>query len=403
MSVVLRSTAVLTGAHALGYVISFAEVAVLARALGTNAYGELLWIQATALLASIVVDYGFNLSASREIAQNQKNQKLIKSICGEVFVAKLLLLTGVSLTLVLLYVWLQPTSAAMALAGFVYLVGFGLTPFWYFQGRERMGRAVSIEITTRAVAFLVLLFLVKTPDDATLALWIMAVGSFVCTLIASTVCRYEVGHFKYSLQGSLQQIRTSSALFLYKSGSQLMTTAATTVLGAIAGKAAVGLFAPTEKIVKAVIGLGLPVFQAFYPHLSRLLILDQRASQRQSIWLIGVVTIGGLTATILLLVFGPSLMTLMLGSNYDAVNDLLFLMIWLIPLRLLNQTLGFAVLLPAQLENRASLAMLISSLISLAIGALLSIELGAQGMVLGMLLGEGILLAFQLYMVRKIF
>jgi PST family polysaccharide transporter len=235
----------------------------------------------------------------------------------------------------------------------------------------------------------------------------MAIGSIACTGTTIAMCRFEVGRFTGSLQGAMTQLRQSTAFFIYKSSGQLMTTAATTVLGAIAGKAAVGIFAPTEKVVKAVIGLALPVFHAFYPHLSRLFVQDRQKTHRQSIMLVLFVSVSGLFAAIALSFAGPAIMHWMLGPGFDAVNQLLLLMVWLIPLRLLNQTLGFAVLLPANMEHRAGGATLLSSAISLGLGAYLAasqgVLQGAVGMVTGMLVGEALLLLAQLYLSKRVF
>lgn len=398
MKTVVRSTAALTIAQGLGYVISLAEVPILARALGPAAYGELIWVQATALLASILVDYGFNLSASREIARNRDSDSFVQRICGDVFIAKLMLLALVTLPLLIAYLVFTPVSVGMAFAGFIYFLGFGLTPFWYFQGMERMGRAVAIETVTRLAALIGLFLFVSNPENKTLGLTIMAVGSIACTGITILMCRTEVGSFKGSVKGAIAQLRQSMSFFVYKSSGQLMTTAATTVLGSIAGKTAVGIFAPAEKVVKAVIGLALPVFHAFYPHLSRLFVENRQKKHQQSIWLVAGVTISGLVAAIILSFVGPTIMAWMLGPGYDEVNQLLLLMVWLIPLRLLNQTLGFAVLLPAQKERTAGTAMLVSSVLSLGLGAFLAISHGAMGMVTGVLIGEAVLVAAQVYL-----
>jgi len=267
---------------------------------------------------------------------------------------------------------------------------------------ERMGRAVVVETITRFAALVGLFLWVKSPDDATLGLTIMAIGSIASTGLTIMMCRFEVGSFTGSLHGALIQLKQSTAFFVYKSSGQLMTPAATTVLGSIAGKAAVGVFAPTEKVVKAVIGLALPVFQAFYPHLSRLFVEDRQQKNRQSALLLASTTSIGLLAAIVLFFVGPAIMRWMLGPGYDAVNDLLILMVWLIPLRLLNQTLGFAVLLPANLERRAGVAMLWSSAISLGLGAYLATQYGAMGMVSGMLLGEALLLAAQVWLSKSL-
>lgn len=402
MKTVVRSTATLTGAHGLGYLISLAEVPVLARALGPTAYGELLWVQATALLASLLVEYGFSLSASREIARNRGDSASIKRICGEVFVAKLMLLSLVTAMFLIAYLAWTPVPVGMAAAGYLYFLGFGLTPFWYFQGLERMGHPVAVEILMRLIALIGLFYFVDTPSDGTLALTIMAISSIACTGATILMCWRETGNFEYSLRGGINQLYKSTSIFLYKSSTQVMATAATSILGIIAGKVAVGFFAPAEKLVKAVTGLATPLFHAFYPHLSRLFIENRQKNIAQAKKLIVFVTIFGLSAATILALLGPVIITWMLGPGFDKVNQLLTAMVWLIPLRLLNQTLGFAVLLPAQLEGKASTITLISSGLSLGLGAYLTISYGAMGMVMGMLIGEATLAIAQIFMVTRL-
>lgn len=401
MKVVYRSTVALTIAHAFGYAISLAEVPILARALGAEAYGELIWVQATALLASIFVDYGFTLSASRSIAQDRANKGLIKKIAGDVFFAKTLLMLAVLTPLVLVYVLLMPVQIGLAIAGFAYLVAFGMSPFWFFQGTERMGRAIAVEIVTRSIALVAMLVFVTEPLDSVLALWLMASGALTCTLITVLMCRIEVGRFNGSFRGAKDQLRYSTPIFIYKSSGNLVATAATTVLGAVAGKAAVGVFAPAEKIVKAVIGLALPILNAFYPHLSRLFVEDKAKKNRQSFLLVMLITFGGLVSAVALSFIGPTIVQWLLGPGFEKAIGLLLLMVWLIPLRLMNQTIGLAVLLPAQMERGASVGMLGSAVASLVLGAWFAISHGAAGMVWGMLLGEVGLLFLQLYIVAK--
>jgi polysaccharide transporter, PST family len=395
MKTVLRSTVTLTAAQGLGYIISLAEIAILARGLGPLAFGELVWIQATALLASLFVDYGFNLSASREIASKRDDAAFLKQICGNVFLAKTYLLVGISLLLLLAYAVTNPVSKGMALAGFLYFVGFGLSPFWYFQGRERMGRAIAFEIAIRLTALAALFVYVHTPDDKLRALMIMGLGSLTCTVGTIAMCRFEVGRFKCSIAGAMAQLQHSTPFFLYKGSAQLIGTAGTTALGAIAGKTAVGIFAPADKVVKAVTGLAIPLFNAFYPHLSRLFLESPEVKRQQSRLLVFVTTSLGLLAATSLLFAGPWIISTLLGTQYAEASELLQVMVWIIPLRLLNQTLGFAVLLPAQRERETGMANLCCTILTLTVASGLALFWGAMGFVIGLLIGEVLLVLMQ--------
>jgi PST family polysaccharide transporter len=402
MKVVIKSTVALTSAHAVGYAISLAEVPILARALGPQAYGELLWVQMTALLISMLVDYGFTLSASRQVARNRSNHAMLGTITGNVFLAKAGLLLAVMLPIALALSTIKLVSTDLALAGFVYVIAFGMSPLWYFQGTQKLGRFVVIEILTRTTALLGLLVLVKQPTDAALALWLMASGALLCTLVTSWMCLREVGSLHGSLGGAVKEIQSSTSIFVYKSSSSLVATAATSVLGGVSGAAAVGIFAPADKVTKAMIGLALPIFNAFYPYFSGLFAQDNSKTERQALLLSAAILVAGVVAALILSLVGPTLMQWLLGNGFEQAGELLALMVWLIPLRLGNQTLAFTMLLPAQLEHRASISTLLASTFALGLGAMLAIKHGAFGMVWAILLGETLLLLSQLYMSRHI-
>ena len=402
MKVVVKSTVALTSAHAVGYAISLAEVPILARALGPEAYGELLWVQMTALLISMLVDYGFTLSASRQIAQNRSNATLLGIVTGNVFLAKGILLAAVTVPAALALSAIKSVSTDLALAGFVYVVAFGMSPLWYFQGTQRLGRYVTIEIVTRSTALVGLLMVVKQPGDSALALWLMAGGALLCTLTTSWMCLREVKSVRASLRGATKEIKDSTSIFIYKSSSNLVATAATSVLGVVSNATAVGIFAPADKVIKAVTGLALPVLNAFYPYFSGLFAQDNSKPERQAALLSATIFLAGITSAVVLSFIGPTLMQWLLGHGFDQAGELLTLMVWLIPLRLGNQTLAFTMLLPAQLEHRASISTLLASIFALGLGAMLATSHGAFGMVWAILLGETLLLVSLLHMSRHI-
>jgi PST family polysaccharide transporter len=229
----------------------------------------------------------------------------------------------------------------------------------------------------------------------------MAGGGLVSTVVTSWMCLRHCGQARASFTGAIKQIKNSTSVFIYKSSSNIVTVAATSILGGVAGASAVAVFGPADKVIKAVTGLALPVLNALYPHLSRLFVEDNTRTGRRALFISAVIFSTGLLAAITLTVIGPALMEWLLGPGYDTAGALLSVMVWLIPLRLGNQALGFTLLLPAGLEHRASLSMLFSSLASLTLGGLFAINYGALGMVWGVLIGESLLLIAQLYTSRQ--
>ena len=91
MKRVLSNSVWLTAAHLSGFVIPLLELPILTRALGPEVYGAVLFALSLALAFSLVVEYGFNLSASREVAVSVGDPERIAQIVGNVFLAKLII------------------------------------------------------------------------------------------------------------------------------------------------------------------------------------------------------------------------------------------------------------------------------------------------------------------------
>ena len=89
-----KNTLALYALQFAGYVIPLVTLPYLARVLRAEGFGLLLFAQSFALWGSIIFEYGFNLSASREVAQNRGSRDALATTAAGVLGAKLLLLVG---------------------------------------------------------------------------------------------------------------------------------------------------------------------------------------------------------------------------------------------------------------------------------------------------------------------
>ena len=89
------------------YILPLITLPYLARILGTTNFGLVVMAQATMIYLTLLTDYGFNLSATKEIAKNQNNPTIISQIFTTVMSIKISLLVISSLILVGLVQWLS--------------------------------------------------------------------------------------------------------------------------------------------------------------------------------------------------------------------------------------------------------------------------------------------------------
>ena len=389
---VIKNTVFLAITHLAGYVIPLMEIPILARALGPSAYGELLFIQSISLVMSVIVEYGFNLSSSREVAREIDNKKRLGEIFSDVLLAKIILMGCVVLVLTLC-IFIFPgffvrINVDHIFWGVLYFLGFAFSPFWFFLGREKVGGIIFFELILRLISLALLYIVVNDADDVGLALAVMSLTSFTNTFVTNIICLKQLTFIELSFKRAINALRLGLNVFIYRSSNTVLVTAAPALIGALADRTAVGIFVPAEKLIRGVVGLATPVFTAAFPHFSRVLSNGDSRSYGLAWAIVAVTTALGGACAVFLYFFGPALILLAIGTEYTATADLLRWFVWLIPLRIVNQALGLVVLIPTGRERNTSLAMVFFTILSLVLGGVLLHELRALGMVIGLLISE---------------
>lgn len=403
MRKIYKNILFLTLSHCVGYVIPLLEIPILARALGPMQYGQIVFLQSIALLSSLVVEYGFNLSASRQVAANSGDKIALAKILSDVMVAKAFLAVLVLFTLLVAFFVFKglsfPANPDLLPWAFLYFLAFGFSPFWFFQGLERMAEVVVLELGLRLSGLLLLFIFVSGENDAHVAMAILSLTSFLNTTITIAICIRHSAPIRIDMKSAIRQVKQGFHVFIYRSFNNVLLNAAPSVLGLSGGAAAVAGFVPAEKVVRGIVGFSAPVLTGLFPYFSRLFSnskdLDIKAlTIRKAYCLVGALSIVGVMAALLLTVFGPAIVSLVLGDGFLMVQNILRLLVWLIPLRITNQALGMVLFIPARKDRVASGLLLVFSCTAMVVGALLSIRIGVEGMVYGLLGGElGLLVA----------
>lgn len=161
----------------------------LIRVLGTELYGHIIYAQAIALYFGILIDYGFRITATKEIAVYRQDKQKLSEIISSVLVIKLILWL-LSFFSLLALVYSIPSFRNDKL---IYIFSFGLCfneflfPQWYFQGIERMKYITVINIIART-AFLILIFiLVREKSDYLFVPLLNGIGAFISGCLGLTV------------------------------------------------------------------------------------------------------------------------------------------------------------------------------------------------------------------------
>lgn len=345
-----RSVVVLGLLQLVSQAVLLLTLPYLARTLGVEAFGKVALTQVVMQYLVMVVDYGFNWSATQRIAANRNDREFLSSTFSNALAAQLALAALTSVCLVALW-WTagqEHLPAAMLLAGLSFVWGAALTPLWLLHGAERMQEAASIQLLGRLAVLPLLVLWVQEPAHATRAVLILG-GTTVLSgaLMVAWALREGVVQWKRPTAACmLGQIKVGSPVFLSMVFISFFTVLPGLALGLMASASVFASFVVADRIRGAVQALLQPLPTALLPRMSHLFATDRPQALvllRRAFW---VSTAAAGLACALLFFGAPKVISLVVGEGYaDAVQVLR----WLSPLPLviaLGSLAGLQVLLP---------------------------------------------------------
>lgn len=382
-------------AQIFSYVIPIVEIPILARALGAEGYGKVVTVQSIALLASLFMEYGFGISAVRQIALVKDDKRLIAKIYGDVLSAKLMIAIVVGLLMGFICIVSGiVANLSFLVYGILYFLAFGLSPIWLFQGVERLTGVLSVEMVIRCSGVLVLFIWVKDEKDVELALGIMAFFALLNTIVSSFMSLGYINKTRLSVCGGWGQIKNSYQVFMYKSANNILMSSGPALISIMGGAQALASYVPAEKIVKGLVGIAVPLLTGLLPFISRSFRVAKRPPIFLSVFVSSCLTLLGVVFAIVITIAGKDIVMFALGEGFESAVDILKLFVWVVPLRMANHSLGLVFLIPMNKDRLVGILALISSLVAVLSVIVLTMVYGARGAAAGFILAESLFFIF---------
>ena len=140
----------------------------LARTLGLAGWGTVAFAQSLGEFIVLIIEFGFNLSATREIARNRESKQRCGEIMAGVLGAQIVLALSAIGAAVIASRWipLLHDNPRLLMAGLSYALAQGFMPLWFYQGLERMRLAAGLEITGKLLGLGAILIWADLPRTA---------------------------------------------------------------------------------------------------------------------------------------------------------------------------------------------------------------------------------------------
>lgn len=383
------------------YFVPLFTVPFLARILGPAGWGALAFAEAYASYVTLVVEYGFGLSASRTIARSPHLSGRAQCASGVISAQAVLILLAAAVT-VPAYFFIPSFGLYRALIPLAFCLGTAraASPFWYFQGVERMAVVSGLNLLTNLLAAGGMFLLVRGPDDAWIPLAVRVLASGLSAIVGFAILLRETPGVSFSIAEARSSLAEGGALFLFRGAISLYTTANILILGAFRSAIEVAWYAGAEKISRAAINAIQPLGQAFYPRLSSLLASDEREAGKV-FRLSAVLTISaGFAIGLMLYAGAPLLVRLALGRGFAEAVPVLRIFSLLPPLVAISNAFGMQWMLAMRLDGLFNRVVLITGIVNTAVTLVIAPLYGHNGVAVTAVLADigvaaGILLSLR--------
>jgi len=310
------SLSVLQGAN---YILPLITLPYLVRVLGVEYFGLLAFATATVTYFSILTDYGFNLTATREISIHRDNKAKVIEIFSSVMTIKVILMFVSFLLLSILIFSFEKFSkdALIYFLTFGTVVGQVLFPVWFFQGMERMKYITYLNILSKLIFTIAIFVFVREQSDFYLVPLLTSVGFLVAGVWSLYLVKNEFG-----VRFELQTIDTIKHHFIegwhvFIAGlfTLVYTISIPFILGIFTNNTVLGYFSIAEKIIKAINNIYVPLNQAVFPYVNNLISKSKLKAKSFLLKLLILSSAIMFVVSILVFIYSSDIILLISGKN----------------------------------------------------------------------------------------
>lgn len=256
-----------------GYIFPLFTMPYLARVLGVVYIGKIAFATAVTTYLQTLVDYGFNFTATRDVARKRDNKDEISKIYSSVLYCKFLLLFVALIILIVLCVFVPMIREDWVLffMTFMLLPGYIIFPEWLFQGLEKMKFITILNLLSKFIFTVAVFVVIKSEDDYLLQPLLTACGFIVSGILSMFLIRYKLGIHIISLQKCdlVRTLKGSTDVFLNQLIPTLYNNFSIMLLGVFGGAVANGIYEAGNRLMFIIERLMNVILRAFFPFLSR--------------------------------------------------------------------------------------------------------------------------------------
>lgn len=318
---VLHNFASLSVLQAITYLLPIIILPYLFRVIGPAKFGLIAFAQAFVQYFMILTDYGFSISATKEISLCQDKPSEVSKVFSSVMAAKLAL-AFVSFLILGGIVYFIPrfrSDWAVYVLSAGTIVGTTIFPVWFFQGTEKMKHIADLNIGGGIISTLLIFLSVRGPEDYLLVPLITSFVGLITGLLALRIVFKKFGiSFRFPGYTNLRaQLKAGWDIFIANVAINAYTTTRIFALGLLTNNTVTGFYSIAEKMANLAQTFPLASFsQALFPRLSKTFHKNKTRALKIAERIQQITIMISLICLPPIFIFAPAIVRLVCGADY---------------------------------------------------------------------------------------
>ena len=307
--------------QAANFILSLVVIPYVVRKVGADGFGIIAVAQVVIFYLSAITDYGFNRTATRDIAIYKTNPEKISKIFSTVLATKLFIciISFVLLIFLLQVVPLFHFHYNLYLLAFSFVLGQVILINWFFQGMEKMQYMAFTGLFSRLVFVILVFVFIRGKNDTPLFIFFMGAGNMIagCISIYVAVRMYKLKLIKPAWADIMREIRNGWQVTITNLSMITCQYIGIFILRIFTNDTLVGYYSIAEKIYFAMKQMMEIFSQTIYP---RVCLLVQQGKEEmisffKKIYVPFLVLVTLASAIVFL--FSSQILQFFIGHQYD--------------------------------------------------------------------------------------
>ena len=256
------------------YVFPLITIPIISRIIGPEKFGVINFTASFIAYFTLIIGFGFDLTATRRVASNPHNEKNRNTVFSEVFSAQCLLLLF-SIVLFTGSVFLIPQlRIERDVAIYTFLTCFAtlLTQNWLFQAMQDLHKIAILSLVGKVLFTVLVLTTIRNKSDY---YWQPLALSLSQILIATisffwSIKKYHLKLLKVGFKRSLMLLWDEKTFFFSLCVISIYTTTTIIILGVTHDSLNVGYYTAGQKLILIMqMMITVPLTQAIFPYIGK--------------------------------------------------------------------------------------------------------------------------------------